>query len=52
MWPNPQFPAGLVKFTEKFLMENLIFCAVKKNFNHFLNTNQRLRVKNLQNKVE
>ena len=25
MWPNQQFPAGLVTFTEKPLMENLIF---------------------------
>ena len=24
---NLQFPAGLVKFTEEILMENLIFCA-------------------------
>ena len=28
MWPNPQFPADLVTFTEEILMENLIFCAV------------------------
>ena len=25
---NPQFPADLVTFTEKSLMENFIFCAV------------------------
>ena len=29
MWPNPQETAGLVLFTEKILMENLIFCAVE-----------------------
>ena len=28
MWPNPQFSADLVTFTEKFLIENFIFCAV------------------------
>ena len=28
MWPNPQFPAHLVTFTEKILNENFIFCAV------------------------
>ena len=29
MWPNPQFLADLVTFTEEiFNMENLIFCAV------------------------
>ena len=28
MWPNLQFPADLVIFTEKSLMENFIFCAV------------------------
>ena len=29
MWPNPQETAGLVTFTERILMENLIFCAVE-----------------------
>ena len=29
MRPNPQFPMDLVTFTEKSLMENFIFCAVK-----------------------
>ena len=28
MWPNPQFPAGLVTFTEEILNGNFIFCAV------------------------
>ena len=28
MWPNPQFPADLVIFTEKSLIENFIFCVV------------------------
>ena len=28
MWPNPQFPADLVTFTEETLMENFISCAV------------------------
>ena len=28
MWPNPQFPANLVTFTEKTLMKNFTFCAV------------------------
>ena len=28
MWPNPRFPADLVTFTEKYLMENFIFCEV------------------------
>ena len=28
MWPNPQFPADLVTFTEESLMENFIFRAV------------------------
>ena len=29
MWPNPQFPADLVKFTEEILMENFIFCPME-----------------------
>ena len=28
MLPDPQFPVRLVTFTEEFLMENFIFCAV------------------------
>ena len=28
MWPNSQFPADLVAFTEETLLENFIFCAV------------------------
>ena len=28
MWPNPQFPADLVTFTEKSIMQKFIFCAV------------------------
>ena len=28
MWPNPQFPADLVTFTEEFRNGNFIFCAV------------------------
>ena len=28
MWPNLQFPADLVRFTEKSLMKNFIFSAV------------------------
>ena len=28
MWPNPQFPADLVTFTEKILNGKLHFCAV------------------------
>ena len=28
MWPNPQFPADLVSFTEKTLNGKLFFCAV------------------------
>ena len=32
MWPNPQFPAGLVKLTEKILNEKLHFlCRVSSN---------------------
>ena len=27
MWPNPRFPADLVTFTEKTLMEDFIFCS-------------------------
>ena len=31
MWPNPQFPAALVTFTEKVLNEKLYFlCSVLK----------------------
>ena len=29
MWPNPQFPADLITFTEESLIEIFIFCAVK-----------------------
>ena len=28
MWPNPQFPADLVTFTEKSFMGNFISCAM------------------------
>ena len=28
MWPNPQFPADLVTFTEETTIENFIFCVV------------------------
>ena len=28
MWPNPQFPADLVPFTEEIFNGNFIFCAV------------------------
>ena len=28
MWPNPQFPAHLVAFTEEIFNGNFIFCAV------------------------
>ena len=28
MWPNPQFPADLVTFTEETVMENFIICAL------------------------
>ena len=30
MWPNPQFPADLVTFTEEILNGDFIFCAVTK----------------------
>ena len=30
MWPNPQFPGDLLTVTEKSLMENIFFCAVKR----------------------
>ena len=41
MWPNLQFPAGLVTSTKEILNGNLIFCAaVKRNsaFGHFLHS--------------
>ena len=28
MWPNPQFFADVVTFTEEILIENFSFCAV------------------------
>ena len=28
MWPNPQFPADLITFTEEILNGKLHFCAV------------------------
>ena len=28
MWPNPQFNADLVTFTEETFNEKLVFCAV------------------------
>ena len=30
MWPNPDFPADLVTFTEKSLTKNFISCAVSE----------------------
>ena len=36
MWPNPQFPADLVTFTEEILYGKLSFlCSVKKSKNYF-----------------
>ena len=32
MWPNPQFHADFVTFTEKILNGKLHFCAVKVKF--------------------
>ena len=29
MWPNPQFPADLVTFSEEILKENFIFCTAE-----------------------
>ena len=29
MWPDPQETVNLVRFTEKSLIENFIFCALK-----------------------
>ena len=40
MWPNPQFPADLITFTVKSLMENFIFCAVKVSFSLPLETSR------------
>ena len=35
MWPNPQFPADLVIYTEETLMENFIFlCSVMSTHNY------------------
>ena len=31
MWPNPQFPAYLVAFTEEIFMWNLSFWAVQSD---------------------
>ena len=46
MWPNPQFPADLVTFTEETFMENFRFCtviALKHNIN-FLNVINKMCV--------
>ena len=32
MWPNPQFPADLVTFTEEILNGKLHFCAVQRSY--------------------
>ena len=38
MWPNPEFPADLVRFTEKILNEkNLFFFAVHYHPFYFVN---------------
>ena len=34
MWPNLQFPAGLVRSTKEILNGNLIFCAAVKETQH------------------
>ena len=31
MWPNPQFPADLVTFTEEIFIENFIFVQCFQN---------------------
>ena len=37
MWPNAQFPADLVTFTEESFIENFIFCAVSmSNYKNYL----------------
>ena len=30
MWPNPQFPADLVTFTEEIVNRKLHFCAMEQ----------------------
>ena len=32
MWPNPQFPADLITFTEEILSEKLHFLCSEKRF--------------------
>ena len=32
MWPNPQFPADLITFTEEILSEKLPFLCSEKRF--------------------
>ena len=32
MWPNPQFPADLITFTEEILSEKLRFLCSEKRF--------------------
>ena len=38
MWPNPQFPADLVIFTEEILTENFSFCDSNeiRAYNHLV----------------
>ena len=39
MWPNPQFPADLVTFTEEIFDRKLFFCAVKFKHNSIKSSN-------------
>ena len=53
MWPNPQFPADLITFTEEILNGKLRFCAVmevaeqswsfKKIFEDFISSQRILK---------
>ena len=51
MWPNPQFPAALVTFTEEILNGKLhfLYSEMNKNKNHSLNTqNSKLKFNNFE----
>ena len=44
MWPNLQFPAVWSHLLKKFLMENLVFCAVRQSYKMTKHTQKSLDI--------
>ena len=51
MWSNPLFPADLITFTEKILIEKVYFlCSISKKFNMLLTMFEKIKLGNINSK--